>query len=424
MSTGSFDGNRRTLIKAGSAAAALATLPKFALAQGSAIKIGYVSPQTGPLAPFGEADKFVIDQLSAVFKKGVTLGGKKAAVQVVLKDSQSNPNRAGEVANDLLLRDKVQLVLTAGTPETANPVSDACELNEVPCISSVVPWQPWFFGRKGDPAKGFNWTYHFFWGLEDVIANFTNGWKSVQTNKKVGGLFPNDGDGNAWGDKERGFPKPLSSMGFSLLDPGRYQNLTQDFSAQIAAFKKDGVEIVTGVMIPPDAKTFLTQARQQGFRPKVITLGKALLFPGAIEALGDLGDGLTTEVWWSPSHPFKSSLTGQSARALATSYETVAKKQWTQPIGFAHALFEVALDALKRAKDASSRNLRDAVAATNVATVVGQVKWGGQGPFKNVSKTPLVLGQWVKGKKYRYELVIVDNQPSPSIPTGGKMKLI
>jgi branched-chain amino acid transport system substrate-binding protein len=64
------------------------------------------------------------------------------------------------------------------------------------------------------------------------------------------------------------------------------------------------------------------------------------------------------------------------------------------------------------------------VAATNVATVVGQVKWGGQGPFKNVSKTPLVLGQWVKGKKYRYELVIVDNQPSPNIPTGGKMKLI
>jgi hypothetical protein len=159
----------------------------------------------------------------------------------------------------------------------------------------VVPWQPWFFGRKGDPAKGFDYTYHMFWGLEDVIANFTNGWNSVKTNKKVGGLFPNDGDGNAWGDKELGFPKPLASMGYSLTDPGRFQNGTQDFSAQIAAFKREGVEIVTGVVIPPDAKTFLTQARQQGFKPKVITLGKALLFPGAIEALGDLGDGLTTE---------------------------------------------------------------------------------------------------------------------------------
>jgi len=424
MTRRSFDKGRRALIRAGGATAALAALPRFARAQGSALKIGYVSPQTGPLAPFGEADKFVIEQMQAAFKGGITIGGKKLAVQVILKDSQSNPNRAGEVANDLILKDKVQLVLTAGTPETANPVCDACELNEVPCISSVVPWQPWFFGRKGDPAKGFNWTYHFFWGLEDVIANFTNGWKSVPTNKKVGGLFPNDGDGNAWGDKELGFPKPLAAAGFPLLDPGRYQNLTQDFSAQIAAFKKEGVEIVTGVMIPPDAKTFLTQARQQGLRPKVVTLGKALLFPGAIEALGELGEGLTTEVWWSPSHPFKSSLTGQSAKALADSYEAATKKQWTQPIGFAHALFEVAADALKRAKDVSSKSVRDAVAATSLSTVVGGVNWGGRGPFKNVSKTPLVLGQWVKGKKYRYELAIVNNQAAGSIPADGKMKLI
>jgi ABC-type branched-subunit amino acid transport system substrate-binding protein len=55
--------------------------------------------------------------------------------------------------------------------------------------------------------------------------------------------------------------------------------MNNDFSAQIAAFKKDNIEIVTGVVIPPDAKTFLTQAKQQGFKPKVVTLGKALLFP-------------------------------------------------------------------------------------------------------------------------------------------------
>jgi branched-chain amino acid transport system substrate-binding protein len=414
--------NRRQLIQGSTALAATALAP-LVLANDT-VKIGYVSPQTGPLAPFGEADKWVIDQMKAAFKDGLSVGGKKYAVQIVLKDSQSNPNRAGEVANDLILKDKVALMLTAGTPETANPVSDACELNEIPCISSVVPWQPWFFGRKGNPDKGFNWTYHIFWGLEDVIANFTNGWKSVQTNKKVGGLFPNDGDGNAWGDKELGFPKPLQGMGYTLTDPGRFQNGTQDFSAQIAAFKKDGVEIVTGVVIPPDAKTFLTQARQQGFKPKVITLGKALLFPGAIEALGDLGHGLTTEVWWSPSHPFTSSLTKQSAKTLAEAYEAGAKKQWTQPIGFAHALFEVAADALKRSKSLKAADVRDAVAASNLATVVGPVKWGGGGPFKNVSKTPLVLGQWVKGTKNKVELVIVNNEAAKNIPAAGSLKLM
>jgi len=413
--------SRRSITKSLFAAAAVSSVP-FAWAA-DVVKIGYVSPQTGPLAPFGEADKWVIEQMKAAFKDGITIAGKKHEVQIILKDSQSNPNRAGEVANDLILKDKVSLLLTAGTPETANPVSDAAELNEIPCISSVVPWQPWFFGRKGDPAKGFNWTYHIFWGLEDVIANFTNGWKSVQTNKKVGGLFPNDGDGNAWGDKELGFPKPLTQMGFTLTDPGRFQNGTQDFSAQIAAFKKDNVEIVTGVVIPPDAKTFLTQAKQQGYKPKVITLGKALLFPGAIEALGDLGDGLTTEVWWSPSHPFTSSLTNQSAKSLAESYETSTKKQWTQPIGFAHALFEVASDALKRSKSLKASDVRDAVAASKLKTVVGDVAWGGPGPFKNVSKTPLVLGQWNKGKKYKYELSIVNNETAKNIPTDAKLRL-
>jgi branched-chain amino acid transport system substrate-binding protein len=412
--------NRRKLTQLAAALAA-ASVTSFAWAA-DVVKIGYVSPQTGPLAPFGEADKWVIEQMKTAFKDGITIAGQKHEVQIILKDSQSNPNRAGEVASDLILKDKVALILTAGTPETANPVSDAAELNEVPCISSVVPWQPWFFGRKGDPAKGFNYTYHVFWGLEDVIGNFTNGWKSVASNKKVGGLFPNDGDGNAWGDKELGFPKPLASMGFTLTDPGRFQNGTQDFSAQIAAFKKDGVEIVTGVVIPPDAKTFLTQARQQGFKPKVITLGKALLFPGAIEALGDLGYGLSTEVWWSPSHPFTSSLTKQSAKALAESYEAGTKKQWTQPIGFAHALFEVASSALSRSKSLKANDVRDAVAATSIDTVVGPVKWGGQGPFKNVSKTPLVLGQWVKGTKNKVELVIVNNETAKNIPTGGTLK--
>lgn len=414
--------SRRLFAQAATAAAATAVSPLVFAAD--TVKIGYVSPQTGPLAPFGEADKWVIDQMRTAFKDGIRVAGKKYDVQIILKDSQSNPNRAGEVANDLILKDKVALVLTAGTPETANPVSDACELNEIPCISTVVPWQPWFFGRKGDPVKGFNWTYHVFWGLEDVITSFTNGWMAVQTNKKVGGLFPNDGDGNAWGDKELGFPKPLAGMGFTLTDPGRFQNGTQDFSAQIAAFKKEGVDIVTGVVIPPDAKTFLTQAKQQGFKPKIITLGKALLFPGAIEALGDLGDGLSTEVWWSPSHPFSSSLTKQSAKALAEAYETGTKKQWTQPIGFSHALFEVAVNALSRAKSLKAADVRDAVAATNLATVVGPVKWGDQGPFKNVSKTPLVLGQWGKGKKHKYELTIVNNVAAPKIPVGGSLKLI
>jgi branched-chain amino acid transport system substrate-binding protein len=415
---------RRQLVQAGGALAATAALGMPAIAQSKSFKIGYVSPQTGPLAPFGEADSFVLAAVREQFKSGIKGASGSVPIEITVKDSQSNPNRAAEVAADLI-NGGIDLMLVASTPETTNPVSDQCELNEIPCVSSVAPWQPWFFPRGGKPETGFNYTYHFFWGLEDVIAVFTNMWGQLATDKVVGGLFPNDGDGNAWGDKKLGFPPVLDQKGFKLIDPGRFQNLTDNFSAQIAAFKEGKVEIVTGVVIPPDWTTFWTQSIQQGFRPKIASVGKALLFPSAIEALGDKGHNLSSEVWWTPNHPFKSSLTGESAKQLADAYTASTKKQWTQPIGFAHALFEIAADVVKRGKGPGQRDATlGALRSTKLDTIVGPVAWEGKGPFKNVSKTPLVGGQWRRGGAFRYDLVITSNDTAPQIPAAGKMEAI
>ena len=424
------DMGRRGAIKAASAVAASAGMAsmlgwsKLALAEAATIKIGFVTPKTGPLAAFAEADAFVIEQMRKLFAAGIDIGGVKHQVEIIVKDSGSNPGRASQVAVDLITKNKIDLMLVASTPETTNPVSDQCELHKKPCISTVAPWQPWFFTRGGKPDKGFDWTYHFFWGLEDIITVFTSMWKSVKTNGVVGGLWPNDGDGNAWGDAKIGFPPAFLKDGLKIVDPGRFQNLTSDFSAQIAKYKEGNVEILTGVPIPPDFTTFWNQAAQKGFRPKIASVGKALLFPSSVEALGKNGEGLSTEVWWTPSHPFKSSLTGQSAQALAGLYETETKKQWTQPLGFSHALFEIAVDVLKRTKNlAAPESIRDALAATNLQTIVGPVKWGG-GPVKNVAKTPLVGGQWRKGGKFKYELVIVENSLAKNIPVQDTLKPI
>ena len=340
----------KTGIGAIAAPAVLRVLP--AEAQTATIKIGHVSPKTGPLAGFGEADGFILAQVRDILSKGLVNGGKTYKVEIISKDSQSNASRASEVASELILGDKVNLIVASATPDTTNPVSDQAEINEVPCITTNCPWQPYFFGRKGDPKKGFTWTYHFFWGLEDVIGSFLALWNELPTNKVVGGLFPNDADGNAWGDAKLGFPPALAAAGYKLVDPGRYQVMNNDFTAQISAFKAAGAQIVTGNMIPPDFATFWSQAAQQGFKPKIVTIGKALLFPSVIESLGERGNGLTSEIWWTPNHPFKSSLTGQSAKDLTDAWTKFSGgRPWTQPIGFQHALFEVAIDVLKRAKN-------------------------------------------------------------------------
>jgi branched-chain amino acid transport system substrate-binding protein len=414
--------NRRDLLKASAAGAGIIASPAVLRRAYAAdvFKIGKVVPLTGPIAGFGEATQWVIDGLKDAQAK------LPVPVEILLKDSQSNPNRASEVASELIVKDAVKLLLGKATPDTTNPVADQAELNGVPCITNDAPWQPYFFGRNGDPAKGFKWTYHFFWGLEDVIANFLGIWDASGAAKKVGGLFPNDADGNAWGDAERGLPKPLAAAGYTLVDPGRYQPLNNDFSSQISAFKAAGVEIVTGVMIPPDFATFWSQAAQQGFKPKVVTVGKALLFPSSVEALGDRGDGLTSEIWWSPNHPFKSSITGQSAKELCDAYTAASGKPWTQPLGFAHSLFEVAFDVVRRTKDVNDpESVLAALVETDLDTITGHISWKGgpNNPVKNVCKTPLVGGQWTL-KDGKYDLVITTNPQQPGIPTGGKVRVL
>ena len=176
---------RRSILKSGAAIAA-SSLALPAMAAGSKIKIGYVSPQSGPLSAFSQADDFVVGKFLEATK---ALGWD---VEVIVKDSQSNPNRAAEVAKELISRDEVNLILVASTPETTNPVCTVAEAEEMPVISSVAPWQPWFIGQQGNPAdpaswQEFDYVYHFFWGLEDNISVFMNMWNQIETNKNVGG---------------------------------------------------------------------------------------------------------------------------------------------------------------------------------------------------------------------------------------------
>ena len=420
--------SRRTLLKTSAAAGLTLTASGLAapsIAQGAKIRLGYVSPQTGPLAGFAESDAYNIEAFLA------SEAGKN--FEVIVKDSQSNPNRAAEVAKSLIIDDEINLMLVGSTPENTNPVATTCEAEGIPVISTMAPWQPWFIGQQGNPGdpsswKPFEFAYHYFWGLEDIIAIYTGMWKQLDTNGKVGGLFPNDADGNAWGDPNNGLKPGLAAAGFSLTDPGRYQNLTDDFTAQVNAFKAANAEIVTGVVIPPDFTTFWNQARQQGFKPKAVTVAKAILFPQSVETLGDAGHNLSSEVWWSASHPFKSSVTGQSSADLAADFTAKTGRPWTQPIGFVHSLFEVAANVMGRVSDPTdSEAIAGEIAATDMVTVVGKVSWKGEGlpPFaaKNVCKTPLVGGQWRK-KDDGFDLVIVENANAPEIPTAGKMEAL
>jgi branched-chain amino acid transport system substrate-binding protein len=396
------------------------------LADRQPIRLGYVSPLSGPLFTFGEADSFVVGSVRQTFKDGLEIGGRAYPVEILVKDSQSDPVRAREVARQLIDEDGVHLLLVSSTPETTNPVADACEQAGVPCISTVTPYQPWFLAR--DPAQDpeqprpYRWTWHFYWGLEDLIGVFADMWGQIANNQILGGLWPDDGDGEAF---SRGFPAALQQQGYKIVDPGRYHNQKDSFLVEIQRFKDAGVDIVTGVPMPPDFATFWKQATERGYKPRIVTVAKAALFPAFIEAM-ETAAGVSTEVSWSPRHPYRSSLTGEGAADLAGAFTRATGRQWTQPIGFVHALFEVAVHVLRRAGDVDDKQaIVDAIKATRLDTIVGRVDWTSRlADFPNVARTPLVGGQWRRGTTWPFELEIVSNATNPEIPATGTLQPI
>lgn len=235
-------------------------------------------------------------------------------------------------------------------------------------------------------------------------------------------LFAQNADGETWGNNDYGLPVPTKKAGFEVTAPGFFQPRTNDYSAQITEFKNNSCEIIGGITYPDDFKTFVNQCKQQGFTPKAMTVAAALLFPSGIEALGDQGDGMSSEVWWTPAFPFKSTLSGQISREVADDWEAETKRQWTQPFGYSHAISEVAIDTLKRSTNPLDRVAnRDALKATNLDTLIGNVNFA-TGPHPNVSTSPIFGGQWVKGEKWPFELKIVDNTVNKLFEPEQKMK--
>jgi branched-chain amino acid transport system substrate-binding protein len=415
---------------------AWARIGRVARAAGaSTIKIGYVSPLTGADAGFGEPDPYVISLARAALAKGLKIGGKTYPVQIIEKDSQSVPSTAAQVAQQLISGSGVDLLLATSTPEVVVPVSTAAEAAGVPCISTVVPWESWWLGvggklgPTGNPTSpAFQWIYHFSFGVPDFATTYLSMWKDLPTNKKVGVMWPNDDDGNAI---RAALGPVLKGAGYTIVDPGAYQDGTNDYTPQITQFKQEDCQIFNTFPIPPDFTTFWRQAAQQGYtrQVKIAQIAKTGLFASQVQAVGSLGYNLASGEYWGPTWPYKSSLTGVSSAKLGSGYSKAKGRYPNQQLGASLALFDVAAAALR-----ASGNPHDKAAVANamkklkVQTPIGTLNWGATGPKNpvgNIVATPIIGNQWrkaPKGSRFSLSLVVVDHADDHNVPVASKLK--
>jgi len=404
------------------AAGATTTTAAAGAEMGREVKIGWVTMTTGVFAGLSEPDDFLLQQAKDTIGDGlVCADGKKHPIAWVVKDSQSDPNRASEVTIELITSDKPDVVFAGMTPVVNIPVAQQCEAAGVPAVTYGCPMEPWFFGLGGDPAVGFKWTYNVFWAIADLMPVYVGLFDKIPTNKVVAALWANDPDGIATADEKTGMPVALTAAGYTIVNPGLFTTGTEDYSSVINQFKSAGCECLTVLANPPDFANFWKQATQQGFVPKATAIARAILTRPDMDAVGDIGNGLCNEVWWENTHPFTSSLTGLTCQQIVDEWNTAEGTPFSPALGLTGgAGFDVITDVVKRTANIDDpASYAAAIKATDLQTLVGPVKFANALP--NCAITPLVGGQWI-GKVGDWTRLVVDNSHYPGIPETGTIK--
>ncbi|SBS35794.1 hypothetical protein MSP8887_02466 [Marinomonas spartinae] len=388
------------------------------------IRIGYVMPRSGPLSSFSQGDDFLLKQVHKQLANGLNINGVQYALEFFLGDTQSSTIRASQVASDLINGKNIDLMLTSSTPETVNPVADACEAAGVPCLSTTAPWESFYYGRGAKPGQPspFKWTYHFCFGVADFAKLYTDQWSKVKTNNRVGMLLPNDANGNSI--RHLLIPQ-LEKAGYTVVDSGPYEDGASDFSQQINLFKKEHCEIFNPFPFPPDFPVFWRQAAQKGYaqKVKIAQLAKAGLFPAELNSLGRLGYGLAAGAYWHKDFPFASGSTGLSSQQIASGFEKSTGKQWNQQVGATASLFDAAIEALIQSNAPKDKvALVMAITKLRTETAVGIIDFT-KGPVPNCATTGLVGVQWVKAQQgpWEFALNIVSNADHPLIKVTSTM---
>jgi branched-chain amino acid transport system substrate-binding protein len=386
-----------------------------------AITIGWIHPVTGFLAGFGAPDSWVISKImqTTPYKSGFKIGGKTYSVTIKSYDTQSSSTRAGDLARTAILNNGVDLLLASSTPETVNAVASQAESLGTPLICANIPWEAWYLNLfpNGNPlhaTEKAKYVVMYFLGAEHLVKCFIPMWDRIHsqlhTDKVVAAAFPNDSDGNAF---RAVFPPIAQAAGYKFDLSSAYPDGTTNYSSMISQFKAANADFFTNVPLPPDFATMWKQAVQQGYKPKLATVAKVLLFPPDAYALGNLAYNIATDAWWAPSLPWTSSFTGETCQQLATEFEAATNGQWNSNISN-YSLFEAAHAALTSVSDPHDKaEVADAIHKVNIHGVAGPLNFASGGPAPGVAITPPVGVQWQRGTKYPLEMQVVDNTLQP-----------
>jgi branched-chain amino acid transport system substrate-binding protein len=351
------------------------------------IEIGGSIPLTGKFGSLGKqvlaGYTYAVDDINAAGGVFVAEFGKKIPLRLTTYDDESDPTKAVSKLETLNSEQQVVAYLGgAATPMHAATVAIA-EKNKIPYLGVSFAW--WNIHQRGyrylfSPfPKSPDQARDVYRALNQLIPDGQR-----PTNVAI---FQEKGD---WGNELGGlFKADAGPAGYTVVYYGEYAPGTTDFSSMILAAKDAGADALFGMPSTPDGIAIMKGLSELGWTPKFTLLIRAPDGATWGETLGPIGDNVAVFAGWHHGEDFP------GVAEINARYEAEFGRPAEVLVGPAYACVQVLADAIDRAGTLNRDAIRDAIADTDMMTVIGQVSFNGDGTGNVLN--PLVM--WIAGQQ-------------------------
>ncbi len=358
----------------------LGLVPAPAVAQG--LKVGAVVPLTGRYGGGGAQVRMGyelgVEAINAA--GGVSVGGKKIPIELTILDDESDATKTVARLETLAGQGVVAYLGGFGSDLHAAAASVA-EKNKTPYLGVA-------FALKKVHEQGFKYLFSPFWKSPDIAVMTRDLFLSLGNDRpKTAALFEEKTD---WGrEMAAAWAEAGKSAGFQMAYTGEYAPGAKDFSDLILKAKAANAEAVFGLPTPPDGMTMVKQMKELGYSPKLLMLIRAPDPPVWSKNLGKDGDDVILGPGWH--HAFRA----PGVKELNEAHMKKAQRPADPIVGPAYACVQILAAAVSKAGATDRDKVRDAIAATDMTTVIGPVKFRPDG----TGIVQAVFVQWLNGKQ-------------------------
>lgn len=252
------------------------------------VVLGAILPLSGPLAPFGAAQRRGIERAldRANAAGGVDVGGEQRPVRLEVADDRGSADAAGQFAWSFVLgRSQVTALLGACAPHRT--VLSVAEARDVPLVSACGPLAS--TGAPTSPA----WSWETGPPQLDRAAAVVNALADSGGRRLAVFLSPGR-DGSTWGRAAADAGLALAGT-WTAPQRARPERTGVDWSQPVAQARAAGADLVVADTDPPDGVPLWRALDAGGLSPRRAWAREAGLGSAWRAQLGPAGDGTLAE---------------------------------------------------------------------------------------------------------------------------------